>query len=759
MSYCNPPCKLLLLGILLNAALGRAQPTTSFIVVDQFGYLPGSEKIAVIRNPQVGFDAAESFTPGAEYALVDATTQTPVFTGAPVAWRDGATDASSGDKVWWFDFSSVTDRGTYYVLDVAHNVRSFTFDISFSVYQGVLRHAVRTFFYQRAGFAKEMPYAAPGWTDGASHLGPLQDTHARLYNEPDNATKEKDVSGGWYDAGDYNKYTNWTANYIVSFMMAYLETPDVWTDDFQIPESGNGIPDLLDEALWGLEHLMRLQQADGSVLSIADLDHASPPSSATGPTLYGPPSTSATLNTAAAFALAARVYGSIGMDAFAEQLITQAEKAWIWADTNPNVLFKNNDATTGTSGIGAGQQEVEDYDRLMAKLEAACFLFDVTGQEEYHTFIKAHYAETHLIAWYWASLYEAAYQETLLYYTTLPNADADIVTDIRTVYKQTMAAEPQLYAYLHKTDPYRAYLEYYGWGSNAYKALQGTLFTDMVWHQIDASKQVEALHAAEGFLHYLHGVNPMNITYLSNMYLYGGDRCVNEFYHTWYANGSALWDRVGTSTYGPPPGFLTGGPNPYYTYDACCPDNCGSSTNNAACTAESLTPPQNQPAQKSYKDFNTSWPVNSWEVTENSNGYQIAYIRLLAKYVRPEYDCAGIENGTAAFDVCHQCAGGTTGRTPTTDPTACSNTVTGGLEETLAAFNVYPNPTDGIIYITTASHQAYQIQVTSLLGKTIYTQPDNLGNASIQLAGYPSGLFLITIQQGSWYMVSKVVLQ
>ncbi|MGK3960067.1 hypothetical protein WMF38_44335 [Sorangium sp. So ce118] len=40
------------------------------------------------------------------------------------------------------------------------------------------------------------------------------------------------------------------------------------------------------------------------------------------------------------------------------------------------------------------------------------------------------------------------------------------------------------------------------------------------------------------------------------------------------------------------------------------------------------------PAQKSYKDFNTSWPLNSWAVTENSNGYQASYIRLLSKFVR-----------------------------------------------------------------------------------------------------------------------------
>jgi hypothetical protein len=48
----------------------------------------------------------------------------------------------------------------------------------------------------------------------------------------------------------------------------------------------------------------------------------------------------------------------------------------------------------------------------------------------------------------------------------------------------------------------------------------------------------------------------------------------------------------------------------------------------------SISPPKGQPAQKSYKDFNTPWPLDSWSVTEPDDGYQVAYIRLLSKLVR-----------------------------------------------------------------------------------------------------------------------------
>jgi hypothetical protein len=129
---------------------------------------------------------------------------------------------------------------------------------------------------------------------------------------------------------------------------------------------------------------------------------------------------------------------------------------------------------------------------------------------------------------------------------------------------------------------------------------------------------------------------------------------------------------VGKSIYGPAPGYLTGGPNPSYNWDGCCPGGCGSSANNAVCLSESISPPRDQPKQKSYKDFNTSWPLNSWEITENSCGYQVNYIRLLSKFVNINLDCHGDSAGTASLDVCGICSGGNTGRTAETDPCRCS---------------------------------------------------------------------------------------
>jgi hypothetical protein len=131
--------------------------------------------------------------------------------------------------------------------------------------------------------------------------------------------------------------------------------------------------------------------------------------------------------------------------------------------------------------------------------------------------------------------------------------------------------------------------------------------------------------AVEDYLHYIHGVNPLGLVYLSNMNNYGASNSLTEIYHTWFDHYSAKWDKVTSTSYGPSPGYLSGGPNQSYKWDGCCPSGCGSDYNNSGCTSEEI--PVNQPPAKMYKDFNTSWPLNSWELTEPSGGYQLAYIR------------------------------------------------------------------------------------------------------------------------------------
>ena len=600
-----------------------AEAVSNFIVVDQLGYLPDAEKIAVLRDPETGADADQSYVPGAKYQLIDAVTKAVVAEVAPVAWKSGMVDTKSGDRAWRVDFSSLKTPGVYYVLDVTGAVRSDLFRIADDVYRLALRHGFRTFFYQRAGFAKTAEFAGEGWADGASHVGPGQDKNARLYGMTSDATTERDLSGGWYDAGDYNRYTAWTADYIITLLRMYEESPTVFGDDFGLPESGNGQSDLLDEVRFGLQHLARVQSESGGCISVLGVASASPPSASAGASVYGPETTNATIRAGIAFAWAARAFRS--RDAtFAADLLVRAKKAWTWAEANPTVEFAN----TGKVAAGEQQSSAKEVGLYKLGLAVALHRADTDGSLTYKSFFEANYASAGLSL---LSGYNAAWElpltEYYLDYTALPDADATVKSAITSAFASTITGADNLGSLTGDPDPYLSYVADYTWGSNAHKARTGCLLYDVISFNIDASKNADARRAAERYVHYIHGVNPLGMVYLSNMAASGAHKSASSFFHSWFADKSAKWDEVGVSTYGPPPGFLVGGPNPSYDWDAQCPGI-------AQCPAARPSPPYGQPPQKSYANFNDSWPVNSWSVTENSDGYQVAYLRLLAKFVR-----------------------------------------------------------------------------------------------------------------------------
>ena len=608
------------------------------IVVDQFGYRPGATKVAVIRDPQVGYDAAVDFTPSATYAVVDKATGAAVKQGAPVAWNGGAVHEDSGDRAFWFDFSDVTTPGTYTVVDVATGQRSVEFEIRGDVYRSVLKHAMRAFYYQRAGQEKAALHAGAEWADGPSHLGPGQDSETHAWLDKTNAALARDLRGGWYDAGDFNKYTNFTTGYVITLLNALEENPTAFDDASGIPESGNGIPDLLDEVKWGLDWLTRMQNDDGSVLCIQGLASGSPPSSATGPSYYGPPTTAASLSAAAAFAYAGKVYAARtepGLQSFGSDLQARALRAWAWAEANPQVLYYNNDDSRqpGSSGLGAGQQEMDDANRSMAKVIAAIYLFEQTGEASYLAFIDANQAA--LIPSWGVSQWSVTAQDALLYYSRLPGATPGVAQSIQSRFLQEVTSKgDQLPAFTTGTDPYRAPMADYTWGSNQSKPAQGRLFLMIDRFGVDAALAPSARAAAEEYLHYVHGTNPLGLVYLTNMQRAGAEHSATTVFHTWFTPGSR-WDAVSPTTPGPAPGILVGGPNPSYSQDGCCADgsNCYGSSDFSLCSMN-LTPPLGQPALKSYLQFNEGWPVNSWSVTENSNGYEAQYIRLLAAFAR-----------------------------------------------------------------------------------------------------------------------------
>jgi hypothetical protein len=621
-----------------NAATA-AIPASPFLVVDQFGYRTTAEKIAVARSPVTGFDTPASFTPSATLDVVDVTTGQSVWSGAPVAWNGGAVDSDSshgsGDKTWWLTFTALTTPGTFVVVDAANKARSFPFQISDTVYASVFKAAQKMYYYQRFGIAKDAQYAGAAWADGVAFPGDAQCVDFLTKSNP------KDLSGGWFDAGDYDKYTNWSAADVMLLLRAYSENPSAFTDDVNIPESGNGVPDILDEIKWELDWMKRMQDgagSTGSVLSVVGEVGApsnpiwSPPSASNATCAYGEASTSATLSTAWAFAYASMVYKNIpSLATYAADLLARAESAWAWAQANPAVFFYNNQADAGTSGLASGQQEVNSASLAEIQLQAAAILFAATGTQAYQAYVDANYdansATTSLSGY--VGPWDTARYEALLTYAITPGATATVASSIKTNMLAGINGGDNFPGYTGEEGSYGPYLAQFVWGSNQTQAQQGLIFTMVPTYGLDSAKNTAAMTAAERHVHYFHGVNPLSKVYLSNLSTIGASNSVTSFFHSWFAPGTK-WSAVTSTTPGPAPGYLVGGPNPSYSLDGCCPSNCGGS--NSLCV--NPVPPAGQPPMKSYKDFNDGWPLDSWAVTEPDLGYQAAYVRLLSKFVK-----------------------------------------------------------------------------------------------------------------------------
>src|ERR1700730_4936942 len=173
---------------------------------------------------------------------------------------------------------------------------------------------MRTYFYQRSGFPKRRPYAQQCWEDEPAYAGAGQDTEARDITDRDNPAKVRTLAGGWFDAGDTNKYVTFAATAVHQLLNAYEQAPAAFGGDFWSPKSGNGAADGLDEVKWETDWLKRMQYPDGSAaLKVGEIVDATgiTPGQDRNPRFYVPSCTSATIAVAGMFAHAALVYGSI----------------------------------------------------------------------------------------------------------------------------------------------------------------------------------------------------------------------------------------------------------------------------------------------------------------------------------------------------------------------------------------------------------------------------------------------------------------
>ena len=598
----------------------RAIRFDAHLLVDQFGYRPEDPKVAVIRNPVKGYDAADQFLPGGTYEVRNAADGRAVLAAAPQPWHGGMVEPSSGDRGWWLDFSAVSTPGTYFIVDVDRNVRSATFKIDQGVYKNVLRAALKMYYYQRSSFAKQRPYAQQCWLDGPAYLGSDQDIEAHDVTDRGNKAKVRDLSGGWFDAGDTNKYVTFAAQPVHQLLTAYQESPGAFTDDFNIPESGNGVPDILDEIKWETDWLKKMQFPDGaSALKVGEIVYAAaaPPSSDHTARYYVPGCSSSTIAAAGMFAHAAYVFGQV--PALARESVTLKGRALAAWNNYANVTDKQTHCDTGV--VHAGIADLSENDQRAAAALAAIYMFAITADAQYEHYLQQHFREMQPyrdVGW---SRYHPEQGEALLFYTTLTNADPALKRAIIEDKRADLQKSSETYGFNPDDDLYRSFMPeaQYHWGSNNPRAAYGNTNLDVLTYGIDGQTNAATYSTrALEVLHYFHGVNPFAMVYLSNMYEYGAARSANEIYHGWFADGTR-WSDALTSDCGPAPGFVPGGPNSQAAQNGVPPG---------------LTPPVGQPPQKSYRDWNKASPDSSWAVTEPAIYYQSGYVKLLAHFVK-----------------------------------------------------------------------------------------------------------------------------
>ena len=612
---------------LFSSALVLGQ--SAFIHVDQFGYGTSAPKVAVLSNPYFGANAGFNYSPPASLELKSHPSGTVEGNFPVEAWKNGLIDTIwSGDQGWWVDFSSFNQVGNFYLSDPINQEDSPVFSIGEDVYTQPLKDATRMFYYNRCNHSKEAPFAEANWVDANSNFNnALQDANCRYIYDPSNASLEKDLSGGWFDAGDYNKYVTFTMSTIHNLLWAYRENADVFTDNNNIPESGNGIPDLIDEIKWELDWLLKMCNPDGSVhIKMGSQNYAEnvsfPPSNNFDQRFYGPTCTSASLAVASVFAHAATVLSAFpSLSAYANTLSTQAETCWDYLLPYYNSNTLELDCDDGSIVAGDADYSAAQYQEGI--IAAAIYLFEQTGDASYNTFIENNYLNSVVFGpmpndpndpltyeddWWDINYIEA--KDAFLHYATLTGNSTSVADDFTASFQAMVNNNWEGFLGFSDKDLYRAYLPSYflGWGSNQSEGIMGMVNLLVNKYGVDNGNPDSYSTKASGHLHYLHGVNPLGKCHLSNMYDRGAERCADEIYHSWFQDGS-IYDNALSSTNGPAPGFLSGGAN--HTYSG------------------PLSPPGGEPYLKAYADINDV-PSIAWEITEPAIYYQAAYVRLLA---------------------------------------------------------------------------------------------------------------------------------
>jgi len=338
------------------------------INLNQLGYLPNENKIAMIPNMSAtNFILVESHS-GKEVYRNDLSDT--------LTWN-----AAKGLKFKIADFSEFTQQGTFFIR-VKGVSDSYFFNINDQVFSDVHDAALKSFYLNRAGMNIKATYAGQ-WSRPAGHLDNQVFVHPLASDTMHKANRTFASPKGWYDAGDYGKYVVNSGIATYTLLAAFDHHRAFYFNrDIGIPESGDDIPDILDEIKWNLDWLATMQSPDGGVfhkLTTLEWPDKEMPHQDTRRRFVIGQSTSAALDFAATMAVGSRVFKSLGKTyhPIANEWLSKAEKAWSWAKKHPdNPYIQPEDVKSG---------EYKDKVFVDEFIWASAELFISTGNEAYLT--------------------------------------------------------------------------------------------------------------------------------------------------------------------------------------------------------------------------------------------------------------------------------------------------------------------------------------------------------------------------------------
>lgn len=510
---------LFIAGLFVLMIACKPESYSTFIAVNLAGYNTGQVKQALLVNSD-----------GDEFEILRRDNSEVVFRGRIETEKQP--DIATGDRVSVLDFTSMETEGEYVIRINGDNVLlSDSFRITTDVYRELTTVSLQSFYYHRCGVKVENDEL---WGYEACHID-----DAVFYNNPD---RKRNVTGGWHDAGDYNKFSVNTAFSVALLLYLYESNPGPYYDgQLLIPESANGIPDILDEAKWALQWLLKMQDSNGGIfhkVSQKQWTGEVMPNEDTETRYIFEISSTATADFAAVAAIGARVFHPFDPD-FSNQLVDAAMHAWKYLEYYPVIQplggFRNPPDVFG--GEYGDSSDIDE--RLWASIE----LYKLTNDEKFMDyFIRYHNSirTEKLPVLSWKKVQSLAYYSFLT--SQIPDKYMRIQNDIIEELIRNadgILRKQERNNYLNLL----SHTEYY-WGSNSVGL--GYAFELIQIYKLTNEEKYNK--AALDQLHYVLGRNPFGRSMVTGL----GSQSVKNPYHQL----SQLGDFKE-----PVPGMLVGGPN------------------------------------------------------------------------------------------------------------------------------------------------------------------------------------------------------